>query len=68
MINQIRKEMEKYKGKVITIKVDMGRNKREKYKGKVINLYSRTWIFETNDGIKSFTYSDIITKTVKISP
>ena len=68
MIEETRKKLENLKGKTITIKVDVGRNKKEKYTGKIVNTYSKIWTFQTKNDIKSFTYSDIIIKMVKISP
>lgn len=67
MLENTKNNLEKLKGQTITIKVDVGRNKKERYKGKIINTYSKIWTFQTENVIKSFTYSDIIMKTVKIS-
>ena len=45
----------------------MGRNKIEKYNVKIKETYKNIFIVETNKTeIKSFTYTDIMTKTIKI--
>ena len=66
MVNEIRKYIENLKNKTITIKVDVGRNRMEKYKGNILKTYSHVWTFKSNNGIKSFTYSDVISKNVII--
>ena len=43
------------------------RNKKEIYKGILFKLYSNIFIIKLSSGdIKSFSYSDILTKTVQI--
>ncbi len=43
------------------------RNKKEKYKGILFKLYDNVFIIKLNTGeIKSFSYCDILTKTVQI--
>lgn len=69
-INLIKKELNKYLDKKILIKYNLGRNKYEKYQGKIKKLYNNIFLVEVvnNDKkiVKSFSYSDIITKTIKI--
>ena len=58
-----------YIGETFFLKYNLGRNKYETYKVKLINLYDYIFLVETiddNHTIKSFSYSDIITKTIKI--
>ena len=43
------------------------RNKKEEYKGKISEAYNYIFMVKTNnDENKSFSYSDILTKTVEI--
>ena len=68
-VKQIREILENYLGKNIKIKCNLGRNKTETYDVKIKSLYSYIFLTETNDENhikKSFSYTDIITKTIKI--
>ena len=66
-INMIRSELVSYIGKEINIKYNLGRNKFEKYNVILKELYDYIFLVENESGIvKSFTYSDVITKTIKI--
>ncbi len=65
----IKNALYNYMGKTFFLKYNLGRNKYETYKVKLINLYDYIFLVETiddNHTIKSFSYSDIITKTIKI--
>ncbi|MBE6144939.1 MAG: hypothetical protein E7169_05130 [Firmicutes bacterium] len=68
-IQKIRKELENHIGKEVTLKYNLGRNKVEKYHVIIKELYNYVFLVELNNNfseIKSFSYSDIITKTIKI--
>ena len=66
-IDEIKKELNNYIGKEITIKYNLGRNKFEKYDCFLKELYNHIFIVELkNTFVKSFSYSDIATKTIKI--
>lgn len=67
-INIIKEELKENIGREVFIKYNLGRNKIEKYKAKIKETYNYIFIVEitnTNE-VKSFTYSDIITNTIKI--
>ena len=55
-------------GSYVTIKYNLGRNKYEKYHVKIKELYNNIFLVELKDDniIKSFSYNDVITKTIKI--
>ena len=53
-------------GKEVYIKYNLGRNKYEDYKATIKEMYNCVFIVESEYGIKSFSYSDIMTKTVHI--
>jgi uncharacterized protein Veg len=55
------KELYKYN---LKIKVNIGRNKYEYYNGKIKDIYPNLFTVETNKGLKSWTYSDIATRTI----
>lgn len=67
MIGQIREKLSDYIGENVVIKYNLGRNKYEKYNVTIKELYENVFIVESNNCIKkSFTYTDILTKTIKI--
>ena len=57
-----------YLGQEVTIKYNLGRNKYEKYRVRIKELYSNIFLVELKEDkqVKSFSYNDIITKTIKI--
>lgn len=66
----IKKTLSSYLGKEVTIKYNLGRNKYESYRGIIKNLYNYVFLVEVldeNNSVKSFSYADIIMKTIKIS-
>ena len=67
-INIVKNEIENKVGRDVIIKYNLGRNKIEKYKAKIKEVYNYIFIVEVEDSLelKSFAYSDIITKTIKI--
>jgi len=65
----VKENLNSHVGKEVVIKYNLGRNKYEKYNVTIKELYKNIFLVEMNDEskeIKSFTYSDIITKTIKI--
>ncbi len=68
-IEAVKKELNNHIGKQVTIRYNLGRNKVEKYHAVIKELYNNIFLVEllniTNE-IKTFSYSDIITKTIKI--
>lgn len=66
-IENIKEELNHHIGDKITIKYNLGRNKFEKYDVIVKELYNHVFLVELeNTNIKSFSYSDVIIKTIKI--
>ena len=69
MIENVKNNIEELIGKQAIVKYNLGRNKYEKYKVVIKELYKNIFLVEVKDEnkeIKSFTYSDVITKTIKI--
>ena len=66
-INKIKNMIVSMKDSKIKIKVNMGRNKHEYYEGKINNIHPNLFTVITNCGIKSFTYTDVLTKSVTIT-
>lgn len=66
-IDSVKEQLNNHLGHKITIKYNLGRNKYEKYDVVLKELYSHIFLVELdNEIIKSFSYSDVITKTIKI--
>lgn len=67
MIAQIRSKLNENIGKEVVIKYNLGRNKFERYNVVIKELYENVFLVELNNNEKkSFTYSDVLTKTIKI--
>ncbi len=68
-IDEIKQELEKHVGENAIIRYNLGRNKYEEYQVKIRKLYDYIFLVELKDcgkEMKSFSYSDIITKTIHI--
>lgn len=66
-INKIRFLIGSLLGKNVTVVLYGSRNKKEKYFGVVYKLYQNIFIIKlANGSVKSFSYIDVLTKTVKI--
>ena len=69
-LQEIKNKVNNNIGNNVTIKYNLGRNKIEKYNEKIKEAYKNIFIVESkkqnNIEIKSFTYTDIMTKTIKI--
>lgn len=67
MIAQIRSKLNENIGKEVVIKYNLGRNKYEKYNVVIKELYENVFLVQLgNKERKSFTYSDVLTNTIKI--
>ena len=68
-IETVKEVLKKHIGDTVTINYDLGRNKYESYDVKIKELYQHIFLVEmesNGDTIKSFSYSDVITKTIRI--
>ena len=63
----IKKKLNDYIGKEATIKYSLGRNKYETYNVIRKELYDKVFVVEEKRNRLSFSYSDVITKTIKIN-
>ena len=67
MIRKIRSEINDHIGRQVIIKYNLGRNKYEKYPVIIKELYDNIFLVELKSNEKkSFSYSDILTNTIKI--
>ena len=68
-LEEIKNKVNENIGNNVIINYNLGRNRVEKYNVKIKNAYRNVFIVELNDNkseIKSFSYTDVITKTIKI--
>ena len=65
-ISSIKKEMLEHLGDNVSIKYNLGRNKYEEYEAKIKELYDYIFLVDTDLGVKSFSYIDVITKVIRI--
>lgn len=63
-IDKVKNQISDLKNNKLKIKVNIGRNKYEYYEGNIKDIYPNLFTIETNKGLKSFTYSDVITKII----
>ena len=68
-IDSVKQELRCHIGKKAIIKYNLGRNKYEKYPVTIKELYNYIFLVELlspSKEVKSFSYADVITKTIKI--
>ena len=65
-ISSVKKELLDHIGDQVSIKYNLGRNKFEEYEAKIKELYDYVFLVDTDLGVKSFTYIDVITKMIRI--
>ena len=63
-IEKIRQDINENVGNKVKITFNAGRNKIEEYEAIIKAIYTYIFIIETEKENKSFTYSDVLTKTV----
>lgn len=63
----VKKKLNEHLGKEAIIQYSLGRNKYETYDVIIKELYNKVFIVENHTNRLSFSYSDIITKTIKIN-
>lgn len=68
-IESVKEKLTNHIGDVVTIKYNLGRNKYEEYDVIIKEIYSHIFLVELAEKkfIKSFSYTDVITKTIKIN-
>lgn len=65
-ISSVKREMLEHLGDQVSIKYSLGRNKYEEYEAKIKELYDYVFLVDTDLGVKSFSYIDVITKVIRI--
>lgn len=63
----VKEDLKNHLGSMANLKYSLGRNKYEKYIVTIKKLYNNVFIVENNKNeVKSFSYNDVIMKTIKI--
>lgn len=52
-------------GRDLVVVVNRGRNKVEKFRGKIRDMYDAVFTVEGEGGVSCFSYSDVLTKSVR---
>ena len=63
-IQKIRNDVYNMKNKKVLAKIDIGRNKYEYIEGVIDGIYPYLFTIKTKNETKSFSYSDILTKSI----
>ena len=66
MYNNIRNTLNDLKNKDVIIIIDEGRSRKRREIGKINGVYNRIFTILINDVLMSFSYSDIINKTITL--
>ena len=64
MYIKIKDKLSSLINKNIILEIDEGRSKKRKEKGKIKSVYDRIFIVEVNGVNMSYSYSDLICKTI----
>ena len=70
-LSSVKRVVEKLKGEVIDVKVNLGRNKFVCYEGVLTNVYSSLFTVSPNEefnGKTSFSYAELTCGNVRIRP
>ena len=65
-ISKVKKDLLEHLGEIVSIKYNLGRNKYEEYEAIIKELYDYVFLVECDSVVKSFSYTDVITKTIRI--
>lgn len=69
-IANVKKDIYNHMGKTVRIRYNLGRNKYESFDATIKEMYDCIFLVRLenriNPEIKSFTYSDVLTKIIKI--
>lgn len=65
-ISSVKKDLLEHIGDVVKLKYSLGRNKYEEYEAIIKELYDYVFLVDTSNGVKSFSYIDVVTKSIRI--
>lgn len=64
MYNEIKEDLLRLKGKNVIAIIDEGRSRKRVENGIIKDVYDRVFTIEINNVLSSFSYSDLICKTI----
>lgn len=65
-IEKIKENLKENLGSEVRIVFNVGRNKTEEFRAIIKETYNFIFVVETENENKSFSYSDVLTKTVEL--
>ena len=67
-VDKVRSEIKSKEGKILHFKFNGSRNQIVEFEGEIIETYQAIFVVKlTDNNIKSFSYSDLITSSLEIS-
>lgn len=66
MYNDIKEKLNKLINKDVLVEIDEGRSRKRKEKAKIKGVYDRIFTIEIGNVLMSFSYSDLICKTITL--
>ncbi len=67
-LNQVKRRAERLKGVPVRIRINKGRNKFVIKEGEISDVFPAVFTFSSGEENFTFSYSDLLTKNVKIFP
>ncbi len=65
-LTQVKRDIEKYKDCVVTIKSNGGRQKTKKYDGVIKDTYPSVFTVMEGGSLKTYSYVDLLTNNVEL--
>ena len=66
MYKNIQRQLNELKGNELMAIIDEGRSRKRKEKCRINGVYNRIFTIKVNDTLLSFSYSDLICKTITL--
>lgn len=67
-LDYAKRRAERLKGMLVRIRINKGRNKYIERRGEIADLFPAVFTFFSENETLTFSYSDLLTKKVKIFP
>ncbi len=65
-LTQVKRDIEKYKDCVVTVKSNGGRQKSKKFEGVIKDTYPSVFTVMLGDTLKTYSYVDLLTNNVEL--
>lgn len=66
MYKDIKNKLNSLINKDLLVEIDEGRSRKRKEKGRINGIYDRIFTIQINGNLMSFSYSDLICKTITL--